>query len=171
MCANPAEKAEYSAIIFAMPTFIRTNSEHRDFLRLVTQLDAELAVRDGDEHGFYAQYNKVDTIRHVIVAYADGEPVSCGAIKAYENDVMEVKRMFTFEQHRGKGLAAQVLAELEKWAAEMGSSACILETGKRQPEAIALYTKCGYSITENYGQYAGVENSVCFRKALRTKEA
>jgi putative acetyltransferase len=60
-----------------------------------------------------------------------------------------------------------VLAELEAWAAELGYPKCVLETGKRQPEAIALYEKQGYQRISNYGQYIGVENSVCFEKVLK----
>jgi putative acetyltransferase len=59
-----------------------------------------------------------------------------------------------------------VLKALEDWAKELGYHKCILETGKRQPDAIALYQKNGYSIMPNYGQYQGVTNSVCFEKQL-----
>lgn len=146
----------------------RTTSEHPDFVRLVQQLDADLAERDGaDEHAFYAQFNKIDRIRHAVVAYLDGIAVGCGAIKAFDGQTMEVKRMYTPPQHRGKGIARQVLAELEAWATELDYARCILETGKRQPEAIGLYQKCGYQLIPNYGQYIGVENSVCFEKWKR----
>jgi len=74
--------------------------------------------------------------------------------------------MYTLPGSRGKGIASQVLAELERWAAELSYEKCLLETGKRQPEAIALYKKRGYRLIPNYGQYAGVENSVCFEKIL-----
>ncbi len=79
---------------------------------------------------------------------------------------MEVKRMYTSPESRGKGIASAVLKELEKWAAELSYKKCLLETGKKQPEAIALYLKSSYNIIPNYGQYAGVENSVCFEKKL-----
>ena len=145
----------------------RTSSDDADFIQLVKSLDAELAKIDGDEHRFYAQYNTIDAIKHAVVLYVDEIPVSCGAIKQFEPDRMEVKRMYTMVPFRGKGFAAQVLHALEKWAAELGYSKCILETGKRQPDAIALYKKSGYRIIDNYGQYAGVENSVCFEKLLQ----
>jgi GNAT superfamily N-acetyltransferase len=74
--------------------------------------------------------------------------------------------MYTVPAFRGQGIAAAVLNALEQWAAELSYESCVLETGKRQPEAIALYKKSGYIIIPNYGQYAGVENSVCFRKTL-----
>lgn len=149
-----------------MLTFLRTNSTHQDFITLVRQLDVELATIDGEEHDFYAQYNKIDKINHVIVAYENKLPIACGAIKQFSENAMEVKRMYTLASYRGKGIASGVLIQLEKWAAEMNYSHCRLETGIRQPDAIRLYGKNGYLPIPNYGQYAGVENSRCFEKKL-----
>jgi putative acetyltransferase len=144
----------------------RTDSDDPDFIQLVKLLDQYLATRDGEDHAFYSQFNKIDKIRHAMVAYDDGKPVACGALKESEPGSMEVKRMFTTPESRGRGAASLILQELETWAREIGYTKCVLETGKRQPEAIALYTKAGYAITDNYGQYKGVENSVCFAKEL-----
>ena len=77
--------------------------------------------------------------------------------------------MFTIEKGRGQGFASSILAELETWAAELNYSRCILETGKRQVEAIRLYQKNGYHTMANYGQYEGMDNSVCFEKMLLTR--
>ena len=145
---------------------LRTTSENQDFQNLVKQLDAYLAVMDGEEHGFYDQYNKIDSLKNCIVIFDNDEAVACGAIKAFDEKSMEVKRMFTLLERRGKGLASAILNELETWTKELGYKKTILETGKRQTEAVALYQKCGYKIIPNYGQYAGVENSVCFDKTL-----
>lgn len=149
-----------------MFTVKRTDSENHDFIELVKRLDADLAERDGSEHWFYAQFNKIDKINHVVVSYEGDKPVGCGAIKEYAPGVMEVKRMYTLPTHRGEGVASQILSELETWATELKYETCILETGKKQPEAIALYKKSGYYIIPNYGQYAEVENSVCFEKRI-----
>jgi len=150
-----------------MLTIIRTNSNDQDFINLVKQLDAYLAVKDGRDHAFYDQYNKLDKIKHVVVAYDNNQPVGCGAIKEYDSNTMEVKRMFTLPECRGKGIATKLLNELEKWTIELGYEKCILETGKRQPEAIALYKKNGYKSIPNYGQYTGMDNSVCFEKDMK----
>lgn len=152
-----------------MTQIIRTDSDNKDFIKLVKHLDVDLAKRDGDDHAFYSQFNKIDKIKYVVVAYVDGQAVGCGAIKEYAPGVMEVKRMYTAPGQRGKGIASKVLAELEAWAAEMSHEKCILETGKKQVEAIRLYEKNGYTIIPNYGQYAGVENSVCFEKNIRSE--
>lgn len=150
-----------------MLTIARTNSDNADFIHLVKFLDADLAKRDGDEHSFYAQFNKIDKIKHVVVAYENNEPIACGAIKEYSPKAMEVKRMFTLPEQRGKGIATKVLTELETWASELSYQKTVLETGKKQPEAIELYKRNGYHIIPNYGQYVGIENSVCFEKAIK----
>lgn len=150
-----------------MITLIQTNSEHDDFKTLVKNLDYELAIRDGAEHGFYAQFNKIDQIKYVIVAYDDAEAVGCGSIKEYSPDTMEVKRMYVKQELRSQGIATIILDALENWAEALGYKSCILETGKKQPEAISLYSKNGYTIVPNYGQYQGVENSVCFQKIFK----
>jgi len=74
--------------------------------------------------------------------------------------------MFVKPEDRGKGIASKILEELESWAKEQNFKSCILETGKKYPEAIALYKKNGYTVIANYGQYEGIEDSVCFRKTI-----
>ena len=145
---------------------IRTDSSHTDFQSLVALLNAELAKIDGDEHEFYSQFNAIDQLKHVVVAYDNETPIACGAMKSFAADSMEIKRMYTLKSFRGKGIGAQLLSELEKWAAELGHSACVLETGDRQPDAVALYSKMGYERIANYGQYKDIKNSLCFRKSL-----
>ena len=143
---------------------LRSNSSNADFIKLVSLLDQELSIRDGEDHDFYHQFNHIDKIKYVIVAYEGDKAVGCGAIKAYDSSTIEVKRMFTLPESRGKGVASIILNELESWARELSFQRCILETGIKQPEAIALYKKNGYTIIENYGQYAGITNSICFEK-------
>lgn len=149
-----------------MISLLRTTSEHPDFIELVRQLDAYLAIMDGNEHAFYAQFNKIDSLNNVVVAFENDEAVGCGAFKPFENDKVEMKRMFVKEEVRGKKIASKVLTELEQWATELGIKHFVLETGIRQSEAIALYRKMGYHSIPNYGQYIGVANSVCFEKNI-----
>jgi GNAT superfamily N-acetyltransferase len=143
---------------------VRTNSKNQDFIQLVKKLDADLGARDGEEHTFYHQFNSIDNLNHCIVAYNDDIPLGSGALKEHTAIHMEIKRMYVTPEARGKGIATKVLKELEKWTAELNYTGCVLETGKRQPEAISLYKKNGYQVIPNYGQYIGVENSVCFQK-------
>lgn len=144
----------------------RSKPNNPDFIHLVKQLDAYLAITDGEEHNFYNQYNKIDQLAHVIVAYENQEPISCGAMKEFNTDTVEIKRMYTIPGYRGIGVAGKVLKGLESWAQELGYQRCVLETGKRQTEALAFYPGRGYKIIPNYGQYALMQNSVCFEKVL-----
>ena len=151
-----------------MIRIIRTDSENSDFIELVRHLDAELAVRDGDDHAFYAQFNKIAQLKQVVVAYENEKALGCGAIRALDSSVIEIKRMFVPLERRGKGIATLVLLELENWARELSYTRCVLETGLKQPEAIRLYEKNGYERIPNYGQYTDVGNSVCFGKDIAT---
>ncbi len=149
-----------------MIELVRTSSDHRDFITLVGLLDKELAIRDGDDHAFYAQFNKLHNIKHCVVGYYDGNPCACGALRAMDDQQIEIKRMFVHTSYRNMGLATQILQSLELWAGELGYQKCVLETGINQPEAIALYYKNGYFRIPNYGQYMEVSNSLCFAKIL-----
>lgn len=149
-----------------MLTITRTNADNADFRQLVAALDADLRIRDGEDHGFYARFNGIEMINHAMVAYQDGKPAGCGAFKPFSDEAVEIKRMYVTPEQRGKGIASVVLAGLETWAREIGMKRCVLETGMKQPEAIALYTKNGYVRIPNFGPYAGVENSVCFEKKI-----
>lgn len=144
----------------------RTNSDDIDFINLVALLDQDLKIRDGEDHAFYNQYNKTDKIKHVIVYYENDIAVGCGAFREKESDAVEIKRMYVKPEYRKRGIAAAVLKELENWAAELNYTYTILETGKKQPEAIALYQKLGYTIIPNYPPYEEMDNSVCMKKTL-----
>jgi GNAT superfamily N-acetyltransferase len=149
-----------------MGTIRRTTSDDVDFNKLVTLLDRELAMRDGSEHSFYAQFNTLDKIKNVVVYYEGGVAIGCGAFKKFDAKTVEVKRMFVQHHARGKGIGAVILRELESWARELQYTASILETGKKQPEAIRLYEKAGYATIPNFGQYKNVDNSICMKKSI-----
>ncbi|PNQ73325.1 GNAT family N-acetyltransferase [Hanstruepera neustonica] len=153
-----------------MVNVVRTNSENQDFKQLVKQLDAYLKVTDGDEHDFYNQFNNIDVLKHTIVAYINNIPVGCGAFKKYDDSTVEVKRMYTNPEFRNLGIAAQILSELENWAKELNFNTTILETGKRQIEAVHFYKKNNYQIIPNFGQYANMDNSMCFKKILSNEK-
>jgi GNAT superfamily N-acetyltransferase len=149
-----------------MVRIVKTGASNKDFLELVKALDAYLAITDGDDHAFYDQYNKLDKIKHILVAYKEGIAIGCGAIKVFNREAVEIKRMYLKPAYRGAGIAEKIIQELENWTKELGYKKCILETGERQVEAVKFYHKVGYKRAENYGQYIGVENSLCFEKQL-----
>ena len=150
-----------------MIKLVRTNSENKDFVRLVESLNNYLKIVDGDEHDFYNQYNNIDVLKHVVVAYKNEIPLACGAFKALDETTIEIKRMFTQIDARSNGMASKVLKELEKWSTELSYKTCVLETGKRQTEAVSFYKKMNYSIIPNYGQYKNITNSLCFKKVFK----
>lgn len=145
---------------------IKTNHNNLDFIKLVNELDTELEIIDGDDHDFYHQYNNIDNLSQVIIAYHNNQAVGCGALKPYNKLAMEIKRMYVPEVNRGLGIATKILNALELWAKTLGYKKCVLETGKTLIGANALYKKCGYKIIPNYEQYIGVNNSICFEKIL-----
>ncbi|PKB18105.1 GNAT family N-acetyltransferase [Flavobacterium sp. 5] len=147
-----------------MQTIKRTTTDSKDFQKLVVLLDQDLAIRDGEDHAFYAQFDKLEKINHVIVCYQDDVAIGCGAFKEYDSKTVEIKRMFIDPDYRGKGIASTVLGALETWAKEFNYNSFILETGKNNPVAIALYKKSGYKIIPNYDQYENIETSVCLKK-------
>ncbi|WP_110180343.1 GNAT family N-acetyltransferase [Nocardioides solisilvae] len=152
---------------------------HPDSVRLVEEVQAEYVQRyggpdeapidpsqfEGERGGFY-------------VGYLDGVPVATGAWRQVApppgtgpGPVAEVKRMYVAASHRRLGLARQVLAQLEEAAAAAGVRTLVLETGLRQPEAIALYESSGYHVIPGYGYYAEAELSRCFGKDLAPSPA
>lgn len=149
-----------------MTSLKRTNSDDIDFKNLVVLLDRDLKIRDGEDHTFYNQFNKTNAIKHVIVFYENNSAVGCGAFREKENDTVEIKRMFVHPDYRKRGIASALLSAIEIWAAEENYNYTILETGKKQPEAINLYQKQGYSVIPNYPPYENMDNSVCMKKAL-----
>lgn len=149
-----------------MIELVRTTSDNEDFEKLVVMLDAYLSVLDGEDHAFYAQFNKSSLLKNALVCYENGVPVGIGAYKEFEPNIAEIKRMYTLPEHRGKGIAKAILTELELWAKEENYKVSILETGFLQHDAIGLYQKLGYEITENFGQYIGVDNSICMKKII-----
>lgn len=148
-------------------TLYRTTSSHPHFRQMVGALDEDLMLRNGETQNLYHQYNKTDNISHAVVVYADDLPVGCGCFKPYNDLTVEMKRMFVLPGMRGRKLAAQLLQELENWALEEDYQKAILETGIRQVEAIRLYTRSGYQLIDNYDQYVGMADSICYQKELK----
>jgi GNAT superfamily N-acetyltransferase len=109
-----------------------------------------------------------------MVGYVEGLPVACGGWRLRsagpdpqlrDGDV-ELKRMFVADEHRGRGYARLLLAELEGAARDAGGLRIVLESGIRQPEAIALYLSSGYEAMARFGMYRDSEDSLCFTKPL-----
>ena len=136
---------------------------------MIRALNAELAERypeEGANH-FRLDQEEVAEGRGVfLVAYSSGEPVGCGAIRRLDADTAEIKRMYVAPQSRGRGIARRLLTRLEAEGHRLGVKRIVLETGARQPEAIALYEHAGFSRAPLFGEYVGSPLSVCMVKHL-----
>jgi putative acetyltransferase len=144
----------------------RTTTKNEDFIQLVNKLDNELWNELNEDQSIYDQYNKVPNIQTAIIIYDNENPVAIGCYKAYNNNTVEIKRMYVDKAYRGKGISKMVLDELEKWAIENGFQQAILETSIHFNVAQSLYSKSGYVIIPNYDQYEDLEESICMKKKL-----
>ncbi|GAT62774.1 GNAT family N-acetyltransferase [Paludibacter jiangxiensis] len=147
----------------------RTTNEDGEFRRLIAELDEDLNSRYGELQKQYNGFNRVDKIDTVVIARIENEAVGCGCFKPFDNKTVEIKRVFVQKNFRGNGIADAILKELETWAGELEFTTAILETGKGQPEAIRFYTRQGYTVIPNFGQYIGNDNSVCMKKLFHIK--
>src|SRR4051812_13161652 len=148
----------------------RTTSSDKDFQWLVRHLDAELWGELKEDQAVYDQYNKVPDLNTVVVLYINDQLAASGCFKKYNDDTVEIKRMFVVKEHRRKGLSKLILDELEKWAMESGFNYAILETSIHFIPATTLYKRAGYKIIPNYDQYKDLLESVCMQKELNTSE-
>jgi putative acetyltransferase len=137
---------------------------------LIARLSAELAaLYPEDTSAGAGNFNPADLAgpgSTFLIAWLDGQPVGCGALRPMGPGVAEVKRMYVEPAARGRGLSRRLLTELERAAAGMGYTTVRLETGLRQSAAIRLYDTAGYHRIANYGIYVGNPQSVCFEKGL-----
>ena len=101
-----------------MINIIRTNSKNTDFRGLIFELDAYLKITDGDDHEFYNQFNTLEKIKNVVIAYQGKNAIGCGAFRAFDVNTVEVKRMYVKKEHRGTKIASSILNSLEDWASE-----------------------------------------------------
>lgn len=142
---------------------LRTNSDHPGFKYLTKLFDDYLVDIDGEQKDFFAHYNN-KYLENALVVYENDQAVGCGGFKEYDQNTVEIKRMFVHPEHRKKGIANLILNTIEDWAKEKGFQNFILETSPKLTSAISLYEKKGYKLIPNYGQYIGVENSICMKK-------
>lgn len=144
-----------------------TQDNSTDFVMLCELLDESLDEIVGrDNRECYIPYNTLENIHDIIIAYDENEPVGCASFKHYQAGVAEVKRVFVKKGYRGRGISKQLMLLLEDKAREKGYKRLILETGAPLKAAMQLYLSLGYEVTPNYGQYIGMDASVCMRKYL-----
>lgn len=143
--------------------FHRTNGTDEDFIENCRLLDMDLDRRVGKEidRSKYTQYNQLDEIREAIVVYESGKAIGGGAIRKYDDESAELKRMFVRPEYQGRGIGSRLVSLLVEWAAELGYKRMLLETGERLAESCAVYKKLGFRVIPNYGPYADMSESLC----------
>ncbi len=148
--------------------FIVANGSNEDFVMLCGMLDDNLNELVGGEkqRAQYNRFNTLEKIHDVILLYDDKKPIGCAAFRHYDEGIAEMKRVFLHKEYRGNGYAGELIGRLEELAKTKGYQSIILETGKPLLAAIGLYSKLGYQIIENYGQYKDMPLSVCMKKRI-----
>jgi GNAT superfamily N-acetyltransferase len=148
--------------------FERTTWNDFRFKELTDILDKELIGNYGELQKTYDKKNIIKNNSYVVICTDKERPISCGCIREMDDEsTVELKRMFTIKEERGKGIGKKIVEQLEKWAIELKKKRIILETGIKQESAIALYKKIGFEVIENYGEYKGNKNSICMAKDIR----
>lgn len=148
-----------------MLSLIRTNSDNPDFKLLTDLLDDELCRLYNTNKADFEEYNRISNLHTIVIAYENGAAAGGGCFRQADENTVELKRMYVQEASRGRGVASAIVAELEKWAMELGFTQVKLETGKQQPEAVALYSKLGYHLIT---MHANEEDfNVCMQKKLK----
>ena len=148
--------------------FKRTSGEHADFIENCRLLDLDLDRRVGKkfDRNKYKPYNQVDQIQEAMVAYEGGRVLGGGAIRRYDDETVELKRVFVRPECQGQGIGSKLVSLLIYWAVELGYRRMILETGEFLAESCAVYKKLGFHQIPNYGPYVDMPESLCMAKDL-----
>jgi len=155
--STSAEPVQLRAVGYADPV-----AQH-----LVERVQQEYVVRYGGRDAAVVDPAEfVPPLGLFLVAEVDGVPAGCGGWRAHGEGVAELKRMYVEPAFRRRGIAALVLAELERTAAAAGHRCLLLNSGQRQPEALALYARAGYTPVAGYGVYADAPGAVFLGKRL-----
>jgi peroxiredoxin/GNAT superfamily N-acetyltransferase len=136
---------------------------------LIDSLNAELSGRYPEPGANHFRLD-ADEVTHgrgaFLIALRAGTPVGCGAIRRLDERTGEIKRMYVRPEERGRRVGRALLDALEAEARALGITRLVLETGDRQPEAIALYERAGFSKVAPFGEYVVSPLSVCMAKNL-----
>ncbi len=141
-----------------------------DAVQLIAALNSELTAlfpEPGATHFSLSSSQVAEGDGAFLIAYVNGEPIGCGAIRRLDTGTAELKRMYVVPAHRSRGVGRALVTALEHEARALGVSRIVLETGTRLHRAIALYEGMGYARIALFGEYvASPETSVCLGKTL-----
>ncbi len=145
-----------------------TDGNDPEFISLCDALDHSLNVAMGgfENRKKFVPFNQAKTMDLVVILYKDSTPIACGAIRRYDQNTAEIKRMFVKEEYRGQHFGKTILEELIHNAKERGYQSLLLETGNFLARAVALYKSTGFVVIPNYPPYENMEESVCMKLNL-----
>ena len=148
--------------------FKRTDGKDKDFIENCRLLDIDLDRRVGKKikRDKYKKFNQIDEIQQAIVVYEGNKAVGGGAIRRYNDEDIELKRVFVHAEYQGQGIGSKLVSLLIEWAMELGYKRMILETGELLAESCDVYKKLGFQVISNYGPYVDMEESLCMAKEL-----
>ena len=148
--------------------FIRTDGRNKDFIENCRLLDMDLDRRVGKKikREKYAEFNQLDEINEAIVVYEGNRAIGGGAIRRYNDENAELKRVFVHTEYQGQGIGSKLVSLLIEWAIELGYKRIILEAGELLAESCAVYRKLGFEVIPNYGPYVNMPESLCMAKDL-----
>lgn len=151
--------------------FHRTDGKDKNFIENCRLLDLDLDRRVGRkiQRDKYKQYNLLDEIQEAIVVCEENRVIGGGAIRRYDDETMELKRVFVHTEYQGRGIGSRLVSLLMEWAVELGYKKMVLETGELLVESCAVYKKLGFQVIPNYGSYEGMPESLCMGKDLESR--
>ncbi len=158
------EAAKSSEVIVERVDILSETARH-----LILALNAELSGRYPEQGACHFRLDAHEVAEGrgaFLVAYRSQKPIGCGAVRRIEESTGELKRMYVCLEERCRGVGRAILDALEAEARKLGISKLLLETGIRNPEAIALYERAGFAHIPPFGEYIGSPVSVCMAKEL-----
>ena len=146
---------------------IFTDEKDERFLNLVSELDKGYYERIGDELSKYDSYNEFKNPHVVLLAFDNGIAVACASYRLFDNDSVEFKRVYVKNEYRKRGIAYNMIIQLEKSVIESGFKYSYIVTGKNNQPAIKLYKKLNYELIYNFGQFKYDDRVICMKKELK----
>lgn len=147
--------------------FVKAEGTNPDFIELCMELDETLNGINGKENqAKFKQHNTLEFIHDVILVYDLDTVIGCCSYKLYDDETVEVKRVYLKPAYQGKGIAKEMLRRLEADARIAGFRYAVLETNAKFTSAVGLYTKSGYKVIPKYGPYVDLAESICMSKKL-----